>query len=60
MTQSAFDKEGNEISLIDVLTADNEIIDSAEVKLQEEKMRKTIDIPFPEGKTGYRDALWAF
>ncbi len=39
-----FDKEGNEISLIDVLTTDNEIIDSVEVKLQEEKIRKTIDI----------------
>mgnify|MGYP000871789989 FL=1 len=39
-----FDKEGNEISLIDVLTTDNEIIDSVEVKLQEEKVRKTIDI----------------
>lgn len=39
-----FDKEGNEISLIDVLTMDNEIIDTLEVKLQEEKVRNTIGV----------------
>lgn len=33
------DKEGNEISLIDILTTDNEIIDLLEAKLQEEKIR---------------------
>lgn len=39
-----FDKEGNEISLIDVLTMDNEIIDTLELKLQEEKVRNTIGV----------------
>ena len=39
-----FDKEGNEISLIDVLTTDNEIIDTVEHKLQEEKVKKTIGV----------------
>jgi RNA polymerase sporulation-specific sigma factor len=34
-----FDKEGNEISLIDILTTDNEIIDLVDAKLQEEKIR---------------------
>ncbi|MGI5912795.1 MAG: sigma-70 family RNA polymerase sigma factor, partial [Syntrophomonadaceae bacterium] len=39
-----YDKEGNEISLLDVLTVDNEIIDQVEVKLQEEKIRDKIDV----------------
>jgi RNA polymerase sporulation-specific sigma factor len=34
-----YDKEGNEISLIDILTTDNEIIDVVEMKIQEEKIR---------------------
>jgi len=39
-----YDKEGNEISLLDVLTTDNEIIDLVEMKMQEEKVRDKIDI----------------
>lgn len=39
-----YDKEGNEISLIDILTEDNEIIDTVDMKLQEEKIRGKIDI----------------
>ena len=39
-----YDKEGNEISLLDVLTTDNEIIDLVEMKMQEEKIRDKIDI----------------
>lgn len=39
-----YDKEGNEISLIDVLTADNEIIETVEAKLQEEKVRGNLDV----------------
>lgn len=39
-----YDKEGNEISLIDVLTTDNEIVEFVETKLQEEKIRGKIDI----------------
>ncbi len=38
------DKEGNEISLIDILTTDNEIIDLLEAKLQEEKIRGKMGI----------------
>lgn len=38
-----YDKEGNEISLLDVLTVDNEIIDLVETKLQEEKVREKIN-----------------
>jgi RNA polymerase sporulation-specific sigma factor len=34
-----YDKEGNEISLIDILTIDNEIIELLDAKLQEEKIR---------------------
>ncbi|MEA1961848.1 MAG: RNA polymerase sporulation sigma factor SigK [Bacillota bacterium] len=34
-----YDKEGNEISLIDILTLDNEIIEIVEVKMQEEKIK---------------------
>jgi len=39
-----YDKEGNEISLLDVLTTDNEIIDVVEVKMQEEKVRDKIGV----------------
>lgn len=39
-----YDKEGNEISLIDVLTTDNEIIEIVEAKLQEEKVREKINV----------------
>jgi RNA polymerase sporulation-specific sigma factor len=39
-----YDKEGNEISLIDVLTTDNEILESIEVKLQGEKVKDKLDI----------------
>lgn len=39
-----FDKEGNEISLMDVLTIDNEIIDTVEARIQEQKIRNTIGI----------------
>lgn len=39
-----YDKEGNEISLLDVLTVDNEIIDLVETKLQEEKVRDKINV----------------
>lgn len=39
-----YDKEGNEISLIDVLTTDNEILDIVEMKLQEEKVREKINV----------------
>jgi len=38
-----YDKEGNEISLIDVLTTDNEIVDTVEIKLQEEKIKNKIN-----------------
>ncbi|MCL1901000.1 MAG: sigma-70 family RNA polymerase sigma factor, partial [Firmicutes bacterium] len=39
-----YDKEGNEISLLDVLTTDNEIVDVIQAKLQEEKIRDKIGI----------------
>lgn len=39
-----YDKEGNEISLIDILTTDNEIIDAVEAKIQEEKIRGNMDV----------------
>ena len=39
-----YDKEGNEISLIDILTTDNEIIDLLEAKLQEEKIRSKMGV----------------
>jgi RNA polymerase sporulation-specific sigma factor len=38
-----YDKEGNEISLIDILTTDNEIVDQVEAKLQEEKIREKME-----------------
>lgn len=39
-----FDREGNEISLIDILTIDNEIIDTVDLKMQEEKIRCNLDV----------------
>jgi RNA polymerase sporulation-specific sigma factor len=39
-----YDKEGNEISLIDILATDNEIIDKVERKLQEAKIRGKMNI----------------
>ena len=42
-----FDKEGNEISLLDVLSVDNEIFDVVEAKLQEEKVRNKIEVLSP-------------
>lgn len=42
-----FDKEGNEISLLDVLSVDNEIFDIVEAKLQEEKVRNKIEVLSP-------------
>lgn len=33
-----FDKEGNEISLMDVLFADNDILETVDIKMQEEKI----------------------
>lgn len=38
-----YDKEGNEISLIDILTTDNEIIDVVEARIQEEKIRSKLE-----------------
>ena len=38
-----FDKEGNEISLIDILTKDSEILDTIEAKMQGEKVKDKID-----------------
>lgn len=38
-----YDKEGNEISLIDILTTDNEIIDMVAMKIQEEKIRAKME-----------------
>ncbi len=35
-----FDKEGNEISLLDVLFADNDILETVDAKMQEEKLFK--------------------
>ncbi len=39
-----YDKEGNEISLIDILTVDNEIIDQVEAKMQDEKIRSKMGL----------------
>jgi RNA polymerase sporulation-specific sigma factor len=39
-----YDKEGNEISLIDILTNDNEIVDLVEMKLQGEKIKDKIEL----------------
>lgn len=38
-----YDKEGNEISLIDILTTDSEIVEMVEARLQEEKVRDKLD-----------------
>lgn len=37
-----FDKEGNEISLIDILTTDCEIVEQIEARLQEEKIKNKL------------------
>ncbi len=39
-----YDKEGNEISLIDILAEDNEIVDMVDMKMQGEKILSKIDI----------------
>ncbi len=39
-----YDKEGNEISLIDILTVDNEILESIEAKMQGEKIKDKMDM----------------
>ncbi len=39
-----FDREGNEITLIDVLTVDNEIVDQVDAKMQEEKIKGNLNI----------------
>ncbi|NLT20219.1 MAG: sigma-70 family RNA polymerase sigma factor, partial [Syntrophomonadaceae bacterium] len=39
-----YDKEGNEISLIDILTTDNEIVDIVEARIQEEKIRENMGV----------------
>ncbi|MDD4802919.1 MAG: RNA polymerase sporulation sigma factor SigK [Syntrophomonas sp.] len=38
------DKEGNEISLIDILTADSEILDIIEARMQGEKVKDKMDV----------------
>lgn len=38
-----YDKEGNEISLIDILTTDSEIVELVEARLQEEKVKDKLD-----------------
>ena len=39
-----YDKEGNEISLIDILTSDSEIIEQIDARLQEEKVIKNLGV----------------
>lgn len=39
-----YDKEGNEIALLDVLYADNEILDVVDMKLQEEKILSKMSV----------------
>jgi RNA polymerase sporulation-specific sigma factor len=39
-----YDKEGNEISLIDILTSDSEIIEQIDIRLQEEKVIKNLGV----------------
>ncbi|MBO8159271.1 RNA polymerase sporulation sigma factor SigK [Thermosyntropha sp.] len=39
-----YDKDGNEISLIDVLTNDNEIVDMVDAKMQEERIRSKMGV----------------
>jgi len=38
-----YDKEGNEIALIDILTMDNEILDEVEFKIQSEQIKEKLD-----------------
>lgn len=42
-----YDKEGNEISLMDVLTNDNEIIDIVDARLQEDKIIEKMSVLSP-------------
>lgn len=39
-----YDKEGNEISLIDILATDNEIVEMVDARLQEEKIKEKINV----------------
>ncbi|HZK44457.1 MAG TPA: RNA polymerase sporulation sigma factor SigK [Syntrophomonadaceae bacterium] len=39
-----YDKEGNEISLIDILTLDNEIVEIIQAKMQEEKIKGNMGV----------------
>ncbi len=39
-----YDKEGNEISLIDILTTDSEIIEQIDARLQEEKVKNNLGV----------------
>ena len=39
-----YDKEGNEIALIDILAEDNEIVEMVDMKLQGEKILSKIDV----------------
>ncbi|MDR1159186.1 MAG: sigma-70 family RNA polymerase sigma factor, partial [Syntrophomonadaceae bacterium] len=39
-----YDQEGGELSLIDVLTVENDIVDIVDLKIQEEKIRCNLDI----------------
>ena len=39
-----YDKEGNEISLIDILTSDSEIIEQIDARLQEEKVKNNLGV----------------
>jgi RNA polymerase, sigma 27/28 subunit, RpsK/SigK len=52
-----YDKEGNEISLIDILTTDNEIVDIVEMKMQDEKNAQQDRSAQPPRATGDRNAL---
>ncbi|SHG67378.1 RNA polymerase, sigma 27/28 subunit, RpsK/SigK, partial [Thermosyntropha lipolytica DSM 11003] len=42
-----YDKEGNEISFIDILTNDNEIIDIVDARMQEDKIIKKMSVLTP-------------
>jgi RNA polymerase sporulation-specific sigma factor len=39
-----YDKEGNEISLIDILTSDSEIIEQIDIRMQEEKVKNNLGV----------------
>lgn len=39
-----YDKEGNEISLIDILTSDSEIIEQIDARLREEKIKSNLGV----------------